>query len=295
MPTYKEVLLGSGTKVKARKCNDTGGWKCLSDADVDEVTKGTKISIKARKCDETGGWITVGKDGTKRKPTCASSSHEQKQQKIRLNVMIKLAKQVYEKTLENNSSYGSLETIFQESVIIYPWLKKENLRWQVRKLTKMEMLKKSFYCSNPTQEPTFVDANKLLEIDSDPTTRDPMEVICVSTPTQTPTKQCNNVDIPPTLASNKAMFPSHQADKPVVEKNTGRPKGSTVEKKEKKSEQLKEAINYAAVRYGEEKEKQENKKLPPGTIQRLISEAKDKFNVSPEIKVKTIESCFRRK
>ena len=183
MPTYKEVLLGSGTKVKARKCNDTGGWKCLSDADVDEVMKGTKISIKARKCDETGGWITVGKDGTKRKPTRASSSHEQKQQKIRLNVMIKLAKQVYEKTLENNSSYGSLETIFQESVIIYPWLKKENLRWQVRKLTKMEMLKKSFFCSNPTQEPTFVNANKLLEIDSDPTTRDPMEVICVSTPT----------------------------------------------------------------------------------------------------------------
>ena len=129
----------------------------------------------------------------------------------------------------------------------------------------MEMLKKKSYCSNPTQEPTFVDANKLLEIDSDPTTRDPMEVICVSTPTQTPTKQCNNVDIPPTLASNKAMFPSHQADKPVVEKNTGRPKGSTVEKKEKKSEQLKEAINYAAVRYGEEK-KQENKKLSPGTI-----------------------------
>ena len=161
MPTYKEVLLGSGTKVKARKCNDTGGWKCLSDADVDEVTKGTKILIKARKCDETGGWITVGKDGTKCKPTRASSSQEQKQQKIRLNVM---AKQVYEKTLENNSSYGSLETIFQESVIIYPWLKKENLRWQVRKLTKMEKLKKSFYCSNPTQEPIFVHANKLLEL-----------------------------------------------------------------------------------------------------------------------------------
>jgi len=39
MPTYKEVLLGSGTKVKARKCNDTGGWKCLSDADVDKVMK----------------------------------------------------------------------------------------------------------------------------------------------------------------------------------------------------------------------------------------------------------------
>ena len=92
MPTYKEVLLGSGTKVKATKCNDTGGCKCLSDADVDEVTKGTKISIKARKCDETGGWITVGKDGTKHKPTCASSSHEQKQQKIRLNVMIKFGK-----------------------------------------------------------------------------------------------------------------------------------------------------------------------------------------------------------
>ena len=61
MPTYKEVLLGSHTKVKVRKCNDTGGWECLSDADVDVVTKGTKISIKARKCDETGGWIMVGK------------------------------------------------------------------------------------------------------------------------------------------------------------------------------------------------------------------------------------------
>ena len=58
---------------------------------------------------------------------------------------------------------------------------------------------------------------------------------------------------------------------------------------------MKEAINYAAVRYGEEKEKQENKKLPPGTIQRFISEAKDKFNVSTEIKVKIIESCFCRK
>ena len=121
----------------------------------------------------------------------------------------------------------------------------------------MEKLKKSSsYYSNPTQEPTFVTTNKLLEIDSDQTTRDPMEVICVSTPTRTPTKQCNNVDIPPTLASNKAMFPSHQADKPVVEKNKGRPKGSTMEKKEKKSEQLKEAINDVAIRYGKEKEKE---------------------------------------
>ena len=297
MPTYKEVLLGSHMKVKVRKCNDTGGWECLSDADVDKVTNGTKVSIKARKCDETGGWIIVGKNRTNRKTTRASLSHEHNKRKIRLNVLIQLAKQVYEKTKENNSSYGSLETIFQESVIVYPWLKKENLRWHVRKLTKKEKLKKSSsYYSNPTQEPTqeptFVKTNKLLEIDSD---LDPMEEICVSTPPRKPEKPCDNVLITPTLASNKAMFPSHKTDKPVVEKNKGRPKGSTMEKKEKKSEQLKEAMNYVATRYGKEKEKVENKKLPRGTIQRLISEAKDKFNVSPEIKVKTIESRFRRK
>ena len=45
----------------------------------------------------------------------------------------------------------------------------------------------------------------------------------------------------------------------------------------------------------ERKKKSNKKKLPPGTICRFIFEAKDKFNVSPEIKVKTIESCFHRK